>query len=172
MGFKIFASSGGVFNYVKEKNLDGKTFDAVKLINTLAYMDKTKAGAVEGAISEAEPDLADLYVAVATLTNIHLLKMAVDNLAIKANTNKASAFISVQATETHLLSPDESFFARYNFPENFSHGKEFIEKIAGCLVNADLNNFAVLGQMAIVISKYHKIIKENAVPMLNIHISH
>jgi len=172
MGFTIFAAGSGKFHYKKENCIDDSAFDTIDLLAKLQGMEPSWMGAGATAVDIAQPSagIVDLMKTMATMEFLHNLSNAVCFLAMKAQS--ADGWISVLATQSHLLWPDTGGNATYRFAPGNSPGAEFVKKISPALKEADMANWGVLRMLGMVLAKYSSHIDDNAKPIINIQLSH
>lgn len=169
MGFRIFASGAEGFHYEKDKCIDGSEFNTMKIIATLQNMERTALGVADAYISHKTPGITDLMVSIATQESLHNLKNAVSFLAMHPNVK--AGWISVNATEKNMLWADTVRLSTYRFFPGDLPGSEFVKTISKTLEDTDMNNFGVLMQLAIVLSKFSNHISNSTKPIINISLT-
>src|SRR5437899_1398073 len=106
MSFSIFASGTNGFHFQKSRCVDDSDLDLVDLLGKFQTMEPSWMGVGATAIDIAQPSagIIDLMKTMATMEFLHLLSDAVCFLAM--NSQASNGWISVAATESHLLWPD------------------------------------------------------------------
>ena len=131
----------------------------------------TAAGVAEKIVGSPESHLDSATSAglfkLAEMEFAHLVRTGVDILAMHGNRGQ----ISVYCLKEKWYWADENSFVTYHFGGG-DPGRDFLKKIAPGLVKTGLNNFGVLAQISIVLSKYESALPDSAEPFLNISISH
>lgn len=174
MGFKIFASGSTGFHYGKDKCEDGSTFELIKVVTALQSLDIASMGtlAITGTgayIDYKAQGITDLMVALAREEMFHNLSNAMCFLAMLPNSSDGQIFVA--ATEKNIFSPDVSRSATYKFSPGDMPGAEFITTIWRSLKDTGLDNFGVLLQLSVVITKFYNHIDDSTTPKLLIDLT-
>lgn len=179
MSFSIFAvgvtgnkeGGRGQFNYSKDNCLDRDDFDPPALLSIIPSSPDA-AGVTEKIIGSPDSRSDDLMTAavskIAEIELAHLLRNAVDMLAINANGGK----ISVYSYLEKWYWADSNNFDTFHINGSSNPGRDFLKKISPGLVKTELNNFGVLYQLAIAVSKYDSALSSNSEAFLNISLRH
>lgn len=172
MSFSIFAAGTNKFHFKDPKCFDDKDIDMVDLISKFQTMEPSLMGAGATAVDIVQPSkgIMDLMQTMATMEFLHFLSNSVCFLAMKGGSS--NGWISVSATESHLLWPDTGGNGTYKFDPGDSPGTEFIKKIGPALKAADMANWGVLRMLAIVLGKFSNHIDDSSTPMINISLRH
>lgn len=180
MSFSIFAvgvtgykegGGRGQFNYSKDKCLDQGDFDPPALLSILPPSPNA-AGVAEKIVGSPESHLGAATVkAMTKLAEIemaHMVMNAVNILAIHSNGGK----ISVYSYQEKWYWADSNNIDTFYFSGSSDPGRDFLKKIGPGLVKTELNNFGVLAQIAIAITKYDSALPNGAEPFLHIELRH
>ncbi|MEK7725260.1 MAG: hypothetical protein AAB336_12980 [Acidobacteriota bacterium] len=180
MSFSIFAvgvtgpkkgGGRGQFNYSKDKCIDQGDFDPPFLLSIIPSSPDA-AGVTEKIIGSPDSRSDDLMTAgiskIAEIEMAHLVMNAVDMLAINANGGK----ISVYSFQEKWYWADANNIDFFYLNSSSNPGRDFLKKIGPGLVKTELNNFGVLLQIAIAISKYESALPSNEEAVLNISLTH
>ena len=175
MGFEVWASGSRgsgkkLFHYSKKNCLDQGDFEPPKLL-TMLPSSPNAAGVAEKIVGSPESHIGGATVAgmfkIAEMEMAHLLASSVDMLAISGRNGK----INLYCLESKWYWADSNSFISFSLNSS-DPGRDFIRKISPGLVKTDLNNFGVLGQLAIVLTKYNSELPNSADPFINIELSH
>lgn len=180
MSFNIFVSGvtgnkkgggRGHFHYSKDNCLDQSDFDPPALLSIIPSSPNA-AGVAEKIVGSPESHLGAATVSgmskIAEMQFAHLVRTSVDLLAMHGSGGK----ISVYCLQEKLLWADSNSFVTFNIDNSNNPGRDFLKTIGPGLVKTELNNFGVLAQIAIVLSKYDSALPSSASPFLNISLSH
>ena len=180
MGFNIFASGAtgtqkgggrGHFNYQKKNCLDQGDFDPPKLL-TMIPSSPNAAGGAEKIVGPPRSHLGSATVKgmskIAEMQFAHLVRTGVDLLAMHGSGGK----INVYCLQKKWYWADSNSFVSFQLSGSGNPGRDFLKAIGPGLVATELNNFGVLAQIAIVLSKYDTALPNNSSPFLNISIDH
>lgn len=174
MSFRIFASGLGRFQYSNSNCADGDVFEAAALMSALRASGPGLGGAAEGVADYVVPSEAssfrELLRQAARMTFAHYLKMSTTLLATSGR--HRNGWIRVHANESNTFWPDTARFVSYDFRPGNSPGAEFVETVAPVLTDTGLNNYGVMREMTIVISRYEQSVSKGETPMLLIQLSH
>lgn len=172
MSFSIFAAGAGNFHFQQDGCIDDSAFNLMELIGKFQGMEPTWMGAAQTGADIALPSagIIDLMKTMATMEMLHMLSNSVCFLAMKGGSS--DGWISVSATESHLLWPDTGGFAKYSFDPGDSPGTEFIKKIGPALKEANMATWGVLRMLAIVLAKFDSSLPDDGRPIINIQLSH
>ena len=179
MGFNIWAvgltgsSSQGLFKYEKKNCLDRSDFDPPKLLSIIpdspdaAGIAKKISGTPESHLGSAT---VDGMSKVAELIFAHHVIQGIQFLALHGS----GGSVSVYCNEAKWYWADSNSFVEYRITSTsgIDPGKEFLKKIGPGLKNTSLNNFGVLAQIAICLSKYESALPQSAKPNLRIELRH
>jgi hypothetical protein len=105
---------------------------------------------------------------IAELEFAHLVRTSVDLLAMHGSGGK----ITLYCLQKSWYWADTNSFVEFNFSGSSNPGRDFLKKIGPGLVKTELNNFGVLAQIAICLSKYDTALPNNSSPFLNISLDH
>lgn len=179
MSFNIFVSGAtghqrgggrGHFNYIKDNCLDQSDFDPPAL---LAWIPSSPdaAGVAEKIVGSPDSHLDNAtrmgMSRIAEMEFTHLVATGVDLLAMHGGGQ-----ISLYCLQKKLLWADSNSFVTFYLSGSSNPGRDFIRAIGPGLVKTELNNFGVLAQIAIALSKYDSALPDSASPFLNISIDH
>jgi hypothetical protein len=180
MSFNIFAAGAtgptkgggrGHFHYSKDDCLDQGDFDPPALLSMIPSSPDA-SGVAEKIAGSPESHLGAATVAgmakIAELEFAHLVRTSVDLLAMHGSGGK----ITLYCLQTHWYWADTNSFVEFNFSGSSNPGRDFLKKIGPGLVKTELNNFGVLAQIAICLSKYDSALPNNSSPFLNISLDH
>lgn len=180
MGFNIFVAGvtgekkdggRGHFHYSKDNCLDQGDFDPPALLS-LIPSSPDAAGVAEKIVGSPESHLGDATVKgmakIAEMQFAHLVRTGVDLLAMHGSGGK----ISVYCVQQKWYWADSNSFVEFKIDGSSNPGRDFLKKISPGLVKTELNNFGVLAQIAIALSKYDSALPSSASPFLNISLSH
>jgi hypothetical protein len=98
----------------------------------------------------------------------HLVRTGVDLLAMHGSQGE----ISVYCLQKNWYWADTNSFVTFKIDNSSNPGRDFLKTIGPGLVKTELNNFGVLAQIAIALSKYDQALPSSASPFLNISLSH
>lgn len=181
MSFNIFASGAtgakkgggrGHFHYSKDNCLDQGDFDPPALL-AMIPSSPDASGVAEKIVGSPESHLGAATVAgmakIAEMEFAHLIRTSVDLLAMHGG---SGGKISVYCLQKKWYWADTNSFVEFNFDTSNNPGRDFLKTIAPGLVKTELNNFGVLAQIAICLSKYDTALPNNSFPFLNISIDH
>lgn len=179
MSFSIFAvgvtghkqgGGRGQFNYSKDNCLDRGDFDPPALLSILPPSPNA-AGVAEKIIGSPDSHLGAATVSAMTklaeIEMAHLVTNAVSLLAINCNRGQ----ISVYCHKEQWYWADANSFETFYFGGS-DPGRDFLKKIGPGLVKTELNNFGVLAQIAIAISKYDGALPSGNDSFLSISLRH
>lgn len=171
MGFNIFASgitgskNKKIFNYEKKNCLSQGDFTTPKLLSMIPA--PTKMGVAKKAFGAGVGGWsAKGMFAIAKIEMAHMVATGVNLLALESRSGK----ITVYSEEEKWYWADSNSFDKF-YLNSSNPGKDFLKKIGPGLEKTDLNDFGVLAQMAICMSKYLTALR-GAKPFLNISITH
>lgn len=175
MGFRIWAygvrgKNRKPFHYMKDNCLDQGDFEPPKLLSMLpdspdaAGVAKKIVGTPESHIGGAE---VKGVMKIAELVFAHHVMQGVQFLAMHGQ----GGSISVYCYQKKWYWADANSFVNYHiFGSN--PGKEFLRTISPGLKKTELNNFGVLGQIAIVLSEYDRKLPKSSRAHLRMEIRH
>ncbi len=175
MSFSIFAAGTRgrgrrVFNYSKDNCLDSGDFDSPAVLSMIPSS-PTAAGVIENMVGSPDSHIDGAVRAgisrIAEMQFVHMIVTGVTLLAMNAR----GGIITVSCRESNMFWVDTSSYAAYHISRS-NPGRGFLREILPGLKSTDLNNFGVLGQIAIVISQYDSALPNSVRPHLNIQISH
>jgi hypothetical protein len=130
------------------------------------------SGVAEKIVGSPESHLGAATVAgmakIAELEFAHLIMTSVDLLAIHGSGGK----ISLYCLQKKWYWADANSFVSFEIDKSNNPGRDFLKAIGPGLVKTELNNFGVLAQIAICLSKYDSALPNNSSPFLNISIDH
>lgn len=158
------------FHYSKDNCLDQGDFEPPALLSMIP--DSPDAvGVATKIVGTPESHLGGATVKgifkIAELEFAHLLMQGVNLLAIHGS----SGSISLYTHQTKWYWADSNSFDNFVFYGS-NPGREFLKTITPSLKKTNLNNFGVLAQIAIVISKYDASLKGRVQPMLRMEVRH
>lgn len=180
MSFRIWAcglrgknSSGesrGLFHYMKDNCLDQSDFEPNKILSAIPSSPDA-SGVAEKIVGSPESHIGAAEVAgvmkMAEMEFAHLVISGVNLLAMHGS----GGDISVYCYESKWYWADANSFVDVQLWGN-DPGREFLRRIGPGLKSTDLNNFGVLAQIAIVLSKYETKLPDSAECHLRIEIRH
>ena len=179
MGFKIFASGStgekagggrGHFHYSKDNCLDKGDFDPPAVLSWLPSTPDA-AGIAEKIIGSPESHMDNVTSAgimkIAEMELAHLVRNAVDMLAMHGDGE-----ISVYCLQEKWYWADSNSFVKFKLGNSSNPGRDFIKAISPGLVKTELNDFGVLLEISIALSKYDQALPGSASPLINISLSH
>ena len=181
MGFRIFATglrgfrrkSGNArkpFHYVKSNCLDQGDFDPPAILSMIPDSPDA-AGVVTKIVGTAESHIGAVKAKgifkIAELVFAHHIVQGINFLALHGRDGN----VSVYCHQKRWYWADANSFANCYFYGS-NPGREFLRKIGPGLKHTELNNFGVLAQIAIVLSKYDRKLPKSAQANLRIEIRH
>lgn len=179
MSFKIFVSGvtgekagggRGHFHYSKDNCLDKGDFDPPAVLSWLPSTPDA-AGVAEKVVGSPESHLGNATVAgvtkIAEMELAHLVRTVVDMLAMHGDGE-----ISVYCLKENWYWADTNSFVKFQLGNSSNPGRDFIKAISPGLVKTELNDFGVLAQIAIALSKYEQALPGSASSFVNISLSH
>lgn len=159
------------FHYIKRDCLDQSDFEPPKLLSMipdspdLGGIAKKVVGTPESHIGGAEVKgmfkIAELIFAHQVVTGINLLAL-----------NGSGGSVSVYCHQNKWYWADANSFVDVHISRGGNPGKEFLRRIGPGLEKTELNNFGVLAQISIVLSKYDSALPRSALPHLRIELRH
>jgi hypothetical protein len=180
MGFNIFVSGltgntegggRGHFHYSKDNCLDRGDFDPPAILS-MVPSSPDASGVAEKIAGSPESHLTDGVIngmsKIAEIELAHMVRTGVDLLAMHGSGGE----ISVYCVQKSWYWADTNSYVSFKFSSSNDPGRDFLKKIAPGLVKTELNNFGVLAQIAIVLSKYDSALPGSASPHLNISLDH
>lgn len=181
MGFNIFASGvtgnkkgggRGHFHYKKDDCLDQDDFDPPAILSWLPSSPDA-AGVAEKIVGSPESHIDSVTRAgmtrIAEMEMTHLVATGVDLLAMHGG---SGGKISVYCLQKKWYWADTNSFVVFHFDGSSNPGRDFLRTIGPGLKKTELNNFGVLAQLAIVLSKYDSALPGSSEPFLNISLDH
>jgi|GEM_PF-2199948 len=180
MGFNIWAwgfrghkrngESRTAFHYEKRDCLDQGDFEPPALLAMIPDSPNA-AGVATKIVGTAESHVGGATVKgmmkIAELEFAHLIKNAVTLLAM----NGSGGSISVYCHQTKWYWADTNSFVTFHYGGS-NPGKDFLRTILPGLKRTGLNNFGVLGAIAILLTEYDKKLPKHTAPVLRIEIRH
>lgn len=179
MSFNIYASGllGGVngggrkpFRYSKDGCFANGDLDLPVLVAMLPSALTTKAVAEKIGGTQEEYLSASVTGGMAKVAEIELaamVRLGVDILAMRGNGGE----IGVYCLQEDWLWGNTNSYVNFKLSNSQNPGRDFLKKISPGLVKTELNNFGVLRQIAIALSKYNQELPGSASPYLNISLS-
>jgi hypothetical protein len=165
MSFKIFAvgkiSNGESITVVKDNCPDDDSFDVGVLTSALHLMAGDPAAAIEAQVPNEGAAYVEAYKGLAKIESAHNLVTAVNYLQLESAA--ANGKIKVACLEKNLLLPNKSAAADFVFTGNNS-GADFMRKLLPVLEETNMNNYGVLMQLWLFISKVARKIGPNVQP--------
>jgi len=180
MSFNIYASgllgtvSGGgrkPFKYSKDGCFDSGDFDPPALVSMLPATKDWKGVAEKIGGTQEEYLSASVVKGMTKIAEIELaamVRLGVDMLAMRGNGGE----IVVYCVQEDWLWGNTNSYANFKLNSSQDPGRDFLKKIGPGLVKTELNNFGVLRQLAMALSKYNSDLSGYASPYLNISLSH
>lgn len=172
MGFDIFAAGTDNFHYQRKGCEDGGTFNAIQLISTLQGLDVSSLQSLGRSYAKSQNDptnepsgYIDAMIFQVKMEMLHNLSNAVCILSMK---NTDEGWIYLNATEKHTFWADTMRAAKYGFSPGDLPGAEFIKTIINSLKDTSMDNFGVIQQLAIVLSKFSNHIDDDMTPKISI----
>ena len=181
MSFRIWAvglrgkTSGGearkLFHYIKDNCLDQGDFDPPKILSMIPDS-PTAGGVAKKVIGTPESHLGDAtkkgMFKIAEMVFAHQVVNGINFLAL----NGGGGSVSVYCHQKKWYWADTNSFTDYRISTAGNPGKEFLRKIGPGLKKTELNNFGVLAQISICLSKYDSALPGRAEPNLRIELRH
>jgi hypothetical protein len=178
MGFSMFAVAQD-FRYDRDDILDGDDFDSIKIlavlqsiepINKDSWLTNINMSYVGAAADKYQPSagMVDLAGGIAAMEFLHLLKNAIDCLAMCDSENGS---IAVSCRQTHTFWADDVRFAKFYFSTSSDPGTDFMRTIKSALVDTSLNNWGVLRALTGVLSSYYEYIGQAGTPKIIIYLT-
>ncbi len=174
MGFKIWSvgvlGSDNLFHYTKDNCLDRGDFEPPALLSAIpdspnaAGVAKKISGTPESHVGGAE---VQGMFKIAELVFAHHVVDGVNFLAMHGSLGS----ISVYCYQSKWYWADGNSFVTYHI-SGANPGKDFLERITPGLKDTGLNNFGVLAQIAICLSKYDSALSKSRRPNLRIELRH
>jgi hypothetical protein len=172
MSFRIHAAGNPRFHYTRDNCVDGDIFEAAAIMSALRSAGPSPIGVASGVADYVVPSDASAMReglgAIAHMTFLHTLRTAVDLLA--TCNDARDGWISVYANQSHLLWVDTARIAVYDFTPGDNPSSEFMVKIMPVLTATGMNNFGVLMQMSMALSRYYDRIGTSGRPMIQIQL--
>ena len=170
MGFNVFASGVGKFHYSKDNCIDLIDFDPPTLL-ALVPSSPSWGGVAKTLLGTPESQLQSATVKawskMGEIVFVHNITDGIELLSMSG-----SGKITLRCDEENLLLPNTSGFVIFDFAASSNPGSDFIKAIAPVLKKTGLNNFGVLLQISIVLSKFQSSLPSSTPPYLNIWVSH
>lgn len=174
MSFRIFAAGNPGFHYVRENVPEEEDFEYLKIVNDLRT---ASPNAIEAAATVQEirggSDIVQLAGRIARINNLHNLNLALYALAMKNDDGRLAKSIDVSTFVSPRVGFNRSSYSHYDFNPGESPGAEFMKIVGADLTKNDLNNWSVLGQIAMALNRYSNMLSQNAdaSPHISIRIS-
>lgn len=173
MSFRIFATGTENFHYTRDNCADNDIFEAAEVMSALQGLEPSASGVAQGVAEYLSPSMEGVrssgIASIASGEMVHLLTNAVTMLA--TCTGARQGWISVAPRTSHFLRAETSRYARYNFSPGREPALEFMRMILPVLTATDMNNYGVLREMAIALSRYYAHIGNSGTPMIQIELS-
>ncbi|HUF02743.1 MAG TPA: hypothetical protein VMM38_01060 [Aridibacter sp.] len=182
MGFDMFAwgfrgyksvskAAREPFHYSKKNCLSQGDFEPPALLSMVPDSPNA-AGVAKKIVGTPESHVGGATVKgmmkIAEMEFAHLVSTGVTLLAM----NGSGGNISVYCFQKKWYWADANNFETFYYSTSVNPGKDFLKTISPGLVKTELNDFGVLGQIAIVLSEYNRKLPNGVAPILRMEISH
>ena len=168
MSFRIHASGGARYHYIRPKCADGE------MIQNLAFLSALRSGELAPAnhiVPSAETVHQNGLQAIARRTGIHLLRSGVEFLAMQPGARRG--WISVYARKNISYWPDKARMAKFYLAGGDAPAYAFMKRMMPVLKETGMDNFGVFLQLAQAIGGYssHMKVRKHKTPMLSIQLN-